>query len=368
VITGISLKNFKCFEDEYIELSNLTLLAGINGMGKSTVIQSILLLRQSYFEKVLQKGISLNGEFISIGTGKDLLYERAEEPEHITIGIEFDNAKQNLWTAEYSASSNFLNLINCKLELNYDNVNIFTDKFQYLYAERLGPRNTFAKSNYNVVEHRQIGIRGEYVQHYLYVYGRENIKNLNVKADGVNELDLISQTQGWLNLISPNVQIQLHDYSKADIMNLQYKFVDYEVSNEYRPTNVGFGITYVLPVIVALLKAEAGDLVIIENPEAHIHPRGQRILGELIAKSSSGGVQVIIETHSDHILNGIRLSVRNKYLDKNSAKIDFFEKVEINNNYKHRVLSPNINEDGRLDFWPEGFFDEWDKALDELFD
>lgn len=70
--------------------------------------------------------------------------------------------------------------------------------------------------------------------------------------------------------------------------------------------NVGFGISYVLPIVLALVKAKKGELIILENPEAHLHPRGQRKMGELIARAAQGGVQVIVETHSDHILNGIR--------------------------------------------------------------
>src|SRR5438046_1441121 len=83
-------------------------------------------------------------------------------------------------------------------------------------------------------------------------------------------------------------------------------------SSEYRPTNVGFGITYALPIVVSILSARPGSLVIIENPEAHLHPRGQVRMGELLSLASTAGIQVLIETHSDHVLNGIRLAVRAK--------------------------------------------------------
>lgn len=136
--------------------------------------------------------------------------------------------------------------------------------------------------------------------------------------------------------------------------------------------NVGFGISYVAPVIVSLLKAKSGDLVIIENPEAHLHPRGQRKMGELIAKAASGGAQIILETHSDHILNGIRLSVKNRTISTNDVRLNyFFQRLDSNLILGERVIhekcSPVILDDGSLSDWPDGFFDEWDKALDELF-
>ena len=81
-------------------------------------------------------------------------------------------------------------------------------------------------------------------------------------------------------------------------------------SSEYRPTNVGFGITYALPIVVSALSARPGSLLIVENPEAHLHPRGQVKMGELLCQASEAGIQVLIETHSDHVLNGIRLAVR----------------------------------------------------------
>src|SRR5260370_36481781 len=81
-------------------------------------------------------------------------------------------------------------------------------------------------------------------------------------------------------------------------------------SSEYGPTSVGFGITYALPIVVAVLSAHPGSLVIIENPEAHLHPRGQVKMGELLCQASAAGIQILIETHSDHVLNGIRLAVQ----------------------------------------------------------
>ncbi|MCQ4437669.1 AAA family ATPase, partial [Clostridioides difficile] len=75
--------------------------------------------------------------------------------------------------------------------------------------------------------------------------------------------------------------------------------------------NVGFGITYVLSIITLVLSAEPGDILIIENPEAHVHPRGQIELGKFLALASKSGIQIIVETHSDHIFNGMRLFIKN---------------------------------------------------------
>jgi predicted ATPase len=113
------------------------------------------------------------------------------------------------------------------------------------------------------------------------------------------------------------------------------------------------------------LTARQGDLVILENPEAHIHPAGQRMLGELIAKVGAGGVQIFVETHSDHILNGIRISVKDKHIEKNDVQIAFFYK-DNENKYRHTYMGLQIMEDGKLDHWPKGFFDEWENALIDL--
>lgn len=368
MISAIELRNFKCFQDELIEFAPLTLLTGLNGSGKSTIIQSLLLLRQSYEENVLAKGVSLNGDLVNIGTGRDLLFERTEGIEEISIAIERSSGHALYkWIFEYQREANFLNTKATDSPTAFDTFPLFNDNFEYLCAERFGPRNTFPKSNYVVAEHRHIGIHGEFTQHYLHLYGKKPIVNMKARHEQTKEMYLINQVQAWLSTISPGVRIETSEFAQADLMGMQFRFVDADVSNAYRPTNVGFGLTYTLPVIVALLKAEAGDLVIIENPEAHLHPRGQRSLGELLARVAAGGVQVLVETHSDHVLNGVRIAVRDKLITKDAVKINFVEKVFKQEQFVHQIISPNISEEGRLDFWPKGFFDEWDRALNELF-
>jgi predicted ATPase len=105
---------------------------------------------------------------------------------------------------------------------------------------------------------------------------------------------------------------------------------------------------------------------LVENPEAHLHPRGQAILGRLCALCAAGGAQVLVETHSDHVLNAIRVAVKRDELASDSVILQFFTR-------KDGVLQPNLDtlwveEDGMIPSWPPGFFDEWDQALDELLE
>jgi predicted ATPase len=80
VISQLRLQNFKRFEDQSLEIGNLTLLSGLNGMGKSSVLQSLLLLRQSYQQRLLESiGLALNGDLVHIGTARDALFEDAKE-------------------------------------------------------------------------------------------------------------------------------------------------------------------------------------------------------------------------------------------------------------------------------------------------
>ncbi|MCI8852305.1 MAG: DUF3696 domain-containing protein [Lachnospiraceae bacterium] len=364
MIRKLEVKNFKCFESLELNLKLLNVLMGLNGMGKSTVIQSLLLLRQSYQEKGLF-GLKLNGKYVMLGNGSDVLSERAED-EQLRFYVEEDGGKL-LAHYDYVPESDLLP--NCQLEKE-----IFEDRssallgdgFQYLSAYRIEPRALYRIADEKELQKREFGNNGEFAIYYLNVYGSQKVENNCVIFNPKEDCSLGEQVRCWLSLISPGILPQISVNSALRNAELKYAFREgAERTNAYKSVNVGFGVTYVLPVIIALLTARPGELLLLENPEAHIHPAGQRWLGELIALSSAGGVQIIVETHSDHVINGIRLAVKKKKICSDETGIFFFYKDE-QDSYRHKVITPVIDENGRIDIWPEGFLDEWDNALLEL--
>lgn len=365
MIRVLSLYNFKCFARQSFELGHLTVLAGLNGAGKSSVLQSLLLLRQSEEQGLLRhEGLALNGSCVQLGTAVDALYEGAEIDE-FGFALRSDDAEAN-WRFAYDRAADVVRLLPEVKDDRIYSESLFGDDLHYISAERSGPRAVFSTSDYLVRHHRQLGVRGEFAAQYLGLFGDEKIAPEKAHLDETS-LSLKAQVEAWMSEVSPGVRLELERYDAIDAVSIGYSFVmGHLISNRYRSTNVGFGITYTLPVIVALLAARPGALVLLENPEAHLHPSGQVKMGELMARAASAGVQVIVESHSDHVLNGVRIAVREKILTPDHAKFYYFERGGWDNQLSSRVTSPNIDADGRIDEWPEGFFDEWEKSLIRL--
>jgi len=366
VIQSIELTNFKCFERQEVALRPLTLLAGLNSSGKSTIIQALLLLRQSYLEGVLPNtGLALNGKLAQLGTAKDVLFEEADVDE---IGFELKDdlpASLKLQLA-YREESDVLALSGIEPTGEVWKTSLFQDEFQYLRAERIGPRTSFGMSDYEVRHHRQIGSSGEFAAHFLFLFGSDTVESPLLRHPAATANSLQSQVEAWMTEISPGVRIGVKRYSEIDLMTfgVTYSLGHQVASSEYRPTNVGFGITYALPIVVAVLSARPGSLVIIENPEAHLHPRGQVKMGELLCQASAAGIQILIETHSDHVLNGIRLTVHGRKATPTNVALYHSRWVPGGKSPSLTLLT--LDENGRLPEWPEGFFDEMERSLDRL--
>lgn len=371
MIRELYLRNFKCFEDQVFQLRPLTLLTGINGAGKSTVLQSLLLLRQSYLQGLLQThALALNGDLAYIGTGRDALFEAAKQEE-----IGFDLVVQNEmgadlkteWHFEYLEDSDILDETGFRVPANSDvyETSLFTNRFHYLQAERVGPQRFFEVSKIVADQLNQLGSRGEYTASFLSHGQYDSFIDKRLMHTKAASDSLQHQVEAWLGEISPGIRINLTPIRNIGIVGLEYAFVvGNQVSNNYRSMNVGFGITYVLPIIVSVLSSSPETLILVENPEAHLHPRGQSTMGRLLALAASCGIQILVETHSDHVLNGIRVAVHDGDLNPDDVQIHFFEKRELDG--RCDVISPQIDRDGRLDWWPDGFFDEFDKSLDIL--
>ncbi|MBP0029702.1 AAA family ATPase [Roseofilum sp. Guam] len=365
MIKSIKLKNFKTFENQALAFEKMTLLSGMNSSGKSSLLQSLALLRQSYQKGLLpETGLALNGDLVCIGTAQDALFEGAKD-NFIGFEIIWENGIEGSWSFQHNPESRILSLNSYPATDRVYKTNLFGDNFHYLQAKRTGPRPYLEMSEFQVLQHRQIGSQGEYTAYFLSMYGQEDIIQSQLAHPSQKSLNLKLQVEAWMGEVSPGTKITIQDSKELDIVDLKYSSGS---SVLHRATNVGFGISYTLPIIVAILASKPGTLILLENPEAHLHPKGQAKIGELIALAASCGIQVLVETHSDHILNGIRLTVHRGKLDPNDVQLHYFQRQETRGEFQTEVISPNMDRHGRIDNWPDGFFDEWDKSLEALLE
>lgn len=374
MLESIHLENFKACRDVDVRLAPLTVLAGLNSSGKSTLLQAIGLLRQSYGTNGRTGGLSLAGHLLQLGQYRDILSEGAEG-DAVTITIK-QNGTTYRWLFRGEPDANQLQFYE---EPPSPPDFVRTPHFQFLQADRIVPRTLYSQASQTARDTGFLGRRGEYTVDFLTRAATRPVSKVRAfPQTGVGLTDfllekvaptsgLLDQVAGWLQQLSPGARLKTTFIPGTDEVALQFSYVGKQLvsgSNPYRPTNVGFGLTYSLPIIVSCLVASEGALLLLENPEAHLHPRGQAALGELIARCASDGVQIIAETHSDHLLNGIRLAVKRKLLKAEDVVLHFFYRtVETGEAF---VQSPAVLENGRLSNWPEGFFDQWDKDIDAL--
>ncbi|EOR93032.1 hypothetical protein ADIARSV_3832 [Arcticibacter svalbardensis MN12-7] len=370
MITRIAINNFKAFREAEINLNMLNLFTGLNGMGKSSFIQSMLLLRQSR-SSIMTNGLILKGAdsgIIDLGKGKDV-YSSHADGDDIRFEIDIDNTLFLDLAFEYNADSDVLALSE-KFKNIYNkglNPSLFNNNFTYLKAERVGPEHYY-KANLSAVQQKRfLGYKGENVPLFIALNKFEQVNLPSVLHENASTNNLISNLDAWLNDITPGSHVKSTYYPDLDIVKVGYHFdIGKDVTPEFSPVNVGFGFTYILPILTAILSAEKGHLIIIENPESHLHPQGQAKLGELFAKAANDGVQIIVESHSDHLFNGIRVAVKKQVINKDDVSVFYFERDINSDEHITTISEPIIESDGRISHSPNGFFDEFSKQLNSL--
>ncbi|MDR0691552.1 MAG: DUF3696 domain-containing protein [Prevotellaceae bacterium] len=381
MIRSIELRHFKSIKKKYFPLRKLNILLGLNGQGKSSFIQALLLLRQS--DKLSKGELKLNGGdngLVNAGTAKDVFYQY--NSHQMSIALQFDSADSYQMDFDYLAETDLLQNSLVKNGRDYLAQNagqpLFTNNFQYLNAQRIEPKSVNIAGYTSVKDANSLGKYGQYTAHYIELRGDEEVYFDNLlhkdtekyEDKGETKVDrtLKNQINLWLGEISPGVRVQTSKIS-SDLILLEYKYKQptFGTTNNFKPENVGFGISYALHVVTALLSARPGGLIIIENPESHIHPRGQAELGKLIARvAQNEGVQVIIETHSDHILNGVRVAVKEADLDKDKVIIFYFSRVVADMEQYAKITDIEIDKNGTLSEYPENLLDEWANQLSKL--
>lgn len=347
MIEKFSIKGFKCFEDEHFDLSKLTLLTGINSGGKSSFIQALLLLSQTITSKNLSP---LNGHLVSVGDFIEARNFITNSKEFIITVIEEDQTlsysfkeEDNMCISKVIENSDTLNQA-----FDYNNKNI-----HYLSADRIGVKDIYDK---NLDQTDKYGVFGEYVFDY-FEKNKLTPLNSNLVKDK-SSVTLESQLNYWLKYIL-KTEISVEDIIGTDRVKVQYS---YQGSRKLRPSNIGSGVSYIISVLLICLSSKENDLIILENPEIHLHPKAQSKLTDFFVFIANIGIQLIIESHSDHIFNGLRKNICKKKISQKSVVIYFFElKDELS-----KPIKIYINKFGQIENHQDGLFDQFDDDLNEL--
>lgn len=373
MITKLYLKNFKSHRDTRLEMKPLTMISGVNNIGKSSVLQALLLLRQTYRNNRLGEGLDLNKPLVSLGIGNDVLYKFASEPL-LSIGISTEsNGYEFDFDAGNALDASFIPIVRSPLGTVTVSIDsLFGNDFQYLSASRWAGRSDFPLASYEVNTERQISLvngQGELLGNFLYAYRAEPTFNYITGHDD-EPMALLDQVIYWERLISTGITIDVQQKPDKTGFSIVYGSKGTEGKKSIdglRAENIGFGVSYSLPVITALLSAKPGALILIENPEAHLHPEGQAELARLMCLVAQRGIQVIVETHSDHIINGVlvnckRFEKEGYGIDRENVSMYYFSGQDEN----HAVVYEEIKilPGGHIEYQPKGFFDrvEYDRG------
>lgn len=365
-LRDLRLRNFKAFRNLRLKFGRLTVLTGTNSAGKSSVLQAVALLAQSLQHD--PPGLMLNGELVELGDFEDVLFDRVEadgaDDEVVGISVRGTSGPWKTFEGTAASRSDFVPLSE---ECGSLTGNLPWRRLSYIRADRLGPTIFHLKSHTAVVQERTVGTRGQFAVHVLMEHGQADVRPAMRVPGAASTLE--EQCGAWLERLSVATRIYPSDLEGTGAAVLRFSdgpVTGLSSGRPHRATNVGFGLSYALPVIVACLTSGPGDLVLVENPEAHLHPRGQSVLAELCARAAAAGAQLVLETHSDHVLNSVRLAIATKTLPASDAALAFFSRAPESGALTVEPLQ--IDATGQVESWPDGFFDEYVNALLELTD
>lgn len=362
--TNLKLRNFKSAEDLCVPLAPLTVLTGLNGSGKSSVLQAIALLKQSVGAGDDLPSLRLRGDLLNLGLSEDVHFEGAESDE-IEICLSADDGVLALKVA---AEPGVDTLKPSGFQFTSEKLRESFQRFQYIQADRIAPASQYQVAGTPTQRSGWLGTRGEFAVDFLVRHADDRVASTRAcpQADEfiapallkqVAPTDsLLDQTAGWLQQLSPGVRPSALRVDLADVSALRFNYTGTNIdsaSRDHRAGNVGFGLTYCLPLIIACLAAPKGALLLLENPEAHLHPRGQAALGQLMAQCAADGVQIVVETHSDHVLNGVRLAVKRGIIIPSAVALHYFTR-DLESG-RSSVESPTLLSGGRLIHGPLDF-------------
>lgn len=399
-ITGIRVKGFKSLvEEQSIAIKPLTILAGANSSGKSSIMQPLLLMKQT-LEAPYDPGVfKLDGPNVVFSSYREMMPFNIMNAQDwvlavtvslgsLTYGLEYhyrDSYENFTILSMQRRSSDRLQVVH-EGELDQTHVASVYPGLKYDAHHFYGQRERFAlhvkffeidgpRSGSALLHHELF----KAVAALIHVSGSRKKQartfpaaNVSKVYPGLFEEYAASVIQRWQiedaqNYKGLNLQLEMLDLTPCiQAVKLGDTKVEVRVAHKGGTTSVedtpwiniadvGAGVSHVLPVLVAMLAARSGQLVYIEEPELHLHPRAQWRLATIMAETAKRGVRLVIETHSSVLLRGVQTLVAKGELDPELVALHWFTLDP--NTGATTVSSAEMDENGAYGDWPEDFDD-----------
>lgn len=422
-ITGITVAGYKSIrEEQHIEVRPLTILAGANSSGKSSIMQPLLLLKQTLEAPFDPGPLWLGGPNVEFNSAEQML---SRGTDNLSIGIKVSSGNSISVLVAYTKATG-LRVQEVSYISRKHQVTIRPDIKEAEILERvprireyLGEylsqhrRNSHRNDNWLLslaigrdrwllqpeltiegieagpsklqipIFDREFGTYGNpssLIQKMIHVRGLRGNPERTYPVTAVGNsfpgrfesyvASIIAQWQTTsdkgklVNLVEDLKHLDLTSSISANRLNdtqveLQVSRLPIKAKQSKRAdmvniADVGFGVSQALPVLVALHVAQPGQLVYVEQPELHLHPRAQWEMARVLADAANRGVRVVAETHSSLLLLGIQTMVAQDIIASEKVKLHWFTR---NSEGNTEIKSADLTETGGFGDWPENFAD-----------
>ena len=384
-IKSLKIKNFKCFKEADIDFRKITLLTGANSSGKSSLISVLLSIFQT---DEFPFYLSPNGFLINLGNYRNMV-NGYDIPKNIELNIKIEIENPHNWNFSTIWENNNINGLPSLNSLE------FSDSGYHFNAKKINSKYIIKDDNDNLYDNIE-EVEINFGENYLFTYNNGTADYPDFSTVRIQDLF------NFINSFRTNPQRNYLQIPKAGKIQsngagFENQLIEWEESNSPKilelvniltkigllvdiKTNkigdgmfdikiqtkengllssladVGYGVSKLLPIIVADLQLPDNSLLAISEPELDLHPSIQANFANYIFEQTKKGKQYIIETHSEYIINRLRLLIAKNELKENEVKTYFFS----NDGRSTKTYSINLKKDGRIENAPKDFFDTYE--------
>ena len=412
MITRLRVKNFKCLADTgELEIRPLTFLVGPNSSGKSSLLHVLTMLRQTVVSPEVSNPLVANGPLVEAGAYPDFVFGHDARRD---IEIEIESPKTGYWVGPiffravfgYDAETTEILLKEVEFrkgddlvlavradvggkhhgELRYvESGERKTERFAGVERVRfwfrpsdpaLGaaigrlcdPEHQIPPEVWFVRHLTAMAYIGPLRESFQRAYITPGQAPLDVGVRGENTADVLwaaqrskkgmlasvaERTPEWLAKLNMAERLRLDSLGESNQYRVQ--LTDPSSGLEVNVADVGFGASQTLPIIVQSFYTMPGGAMLLEQPEIHLHPKAQSLLGDLFIEAAEGRDRTfIIETHSEHILARVRRGIAEGRVSREDVAIYYFEAAANGT----QIREVTLNDNGQYVDFPEGFFEE----------